>query len=229
MPTTLDAGDAALRLLCALAAASLIGLDRGEHGNSAGLRTNVLVCLASATSMLLANALIGTAGRAPDSFVRLDMMRLPLGILTGIGFIGAGAIVRRGALVQGVTTAATLWFVTVMGLCFGAGAFALGGAMLAIGLLVLQGFKALEKFLRARHFAHVKFVLRGDAIPCEDIRRGFADFSIARWTQRHEGDETRIAFEVSWLARPGDLEPPACFRALRATRGVVQACWEQRQ
>ena len=67
----------------------------------------------------------------------MDLMRLPLGILSGMGFIGAGAIFRRGDAVVGVTTAATLWFVTVMGLCFGAGQLPLGAAMLAVGLGVL--------------------------------------------------------------------------------------------
>ena len=80
-----------------------------------------------------------TACRSPDSFAVLDLMRLPLGILSGMGFIGAGAIVRTGSLVRGLTTAATLWFVTVLGLCFGGGQLALGLAVLALGVLVLGG------------------------------------------------------------------------------------------
>ena len=71
--------------------------------------------------MIQTNLLLATAGKSADSFVVLDLMRLPLGILTGMGFIGGGAILRRDGFVLGVTTAATLWFVTVIGLCFGAG------------------------------------------------------------------------------------------------------------
>jgi hypothetical protein len=67
-------------------------------------------------------------------------MRLPLGILSG-GFIGAGAIVRYGSLVRGLTTVATLWFVTVLGLCFGGGQLALGLAVLTFGVLVLEGLR----------------------------------------------------------------------------------------
>lgn len=66
--------------------------------------------------MMQVNALLPMAGRMPDSFVANDLMRLPPGILTGVGFIGAGAIFRRGDMVVGVT-AATLWLVTVIGLC----------------------------------------------------------------------------------------------------------------
>ena len=65
------------------------------------------------------------AGKTSSSFAVMDLMRLPLGILSGMGFIGAGAIVRKDSLVHGLTTAATLWFVTGLGLCFGGGQLAL--------------------------------------------------------------------------------------------------------
>jgi putative Mg2+ transporter-C (MgtC) family protein len=91
-------------------------------------------------------------GKSPDSFAVLDLMRLPLGILSGMGFIGAGAIVRKGSLGRGLTTAATLWFVTVLGLCFGGGQISLGLAVLALGVLVLGGLKRLEsRWKQDRH------------------------------------------------------------------------------
>jgi len=117
-----------VRLACALIAAGIIGYNRGEHGKAAGLRTTLLVCLAAAVAMLQVNALLPLAGRGSDSFVMNDLMRLPLGILTGVGFIGAGAILRRREVVTGVTTAATLWYVTVIGLCFGADRSSSGGS-----------------------------------------------------------------------------------------------------
>src|SRR5271170_6715244 len=132
MPVVITWQDIALRLGLAVVAGTLVGLNRGEHGRPAGLRTTLLVCLAACIAMIQANILTGTAGRRPDSFVMMDTMRLPLGILSGIGFIGAGAILRKGNMVLGVTTAATLWFVTVMGLCFGGGQLALGLIALAL-------------------------------------------------------------------------------------------------
>ena len=72
-------------------------------------------------------------------------MRLPLGILSDMGFIGAGAIVRRDNLVRGVTTAATLWFAAVMGLCFGGGQLSLGLAALALAIFVLWPLKWVER------------------------------------------------------------------------------------
>ncbi len=97
--------------------------------------------------MLQMNDLLTLAGRSGDSFVMNDLMRLPLGILTGVGFIGIGAILRRGSLVIGVTTAATLWYVTVIGLCFGGGQVLLGWAATALGLFVLWGLKWFEAIM----------------------------------------------------------------------------------
>jgi putative Mg2+ transporter-C (MgtC) family protein len=144
MPLTLTWQEIALRLTLSVVAGALIGLDRGERGRPAGLRTTLLVCLAAAVAMIQANLLLATTGKTSDSFISLDLMRLPLGILTGMGFIGAGAVIRRDGLILGVTTAATLWFVTVSGLCFGGGQIALGLAGLVLGLFVVSGLHWLE-------------------------------------------------------------------------------------
>src|ERR1700677_5187932 len=141
MPLTLTWHDIALRLALSLAAGALIGLDRGEHGRPAGLRTTLLVCLAAAVAMIQTNLLLVTTGKTVDSFVSLDLMRLPLGILTGMESIGGGAILRRDGFVLGVTTAATLWFVTVIGLCFGGGQIGLGVVGTALGMMVLSGLR----------------------------------------------------------------------------------------
>jgi putative Mg2+ transporter-C (MgtC) family protein len=101
--------DIAARLFLTVLAGLLIGYNRSEHGKAAGLRTTVLVCMAASVAMIQMNLLLPTAGRPSDSFVMNDLMRLPLGILTGVGFIGGGVILRRDNIVIGVTTAATLW------------------------------------------------------------------------------------------------------------------------
>jgi putative Mg2+ transporter-C (MgtC) family protein len=121
MPTSLSWHAIAVRLLVTALCAGILGFDRDQRGHSVGLRTTMLVGLAACLAMLQANWLINSNGKPEDSFVVMDIMRLPLGILSGIGFIGAGAIVKKGELALGVTTAAMIWFVTVMGLCFGGG------------------------------------------------------------------------------------------------------------
>jgi putative Mg2+ transporter-C (MgtC) family protein len=133
MPIELTWSDLVIRIACTLVAGAIIGYDRGERGKAAGLRTTMLVCMAASLAMLQMNYLLPLAGKANDSFITNDLMRLPLGILTGVGFIGGGAILRRGSLVVGVTTAATLWYVTIVGLCFGGGQMLLGWAATACG------------------------------------------------------------------------------------------------
>ena len=143
MPVIISWEQIALRILFALAGGFLIGYDRDEHGKTSGIRTNMLVCLAAALAMLQANILMNSTGKASDSFVVLDLMRLPLGILSGIGFIGAGAILRKDGLVHGLTTAATLWFVTVLGLLCGGGQL-----ILALTAIVLSRYSLAPQTLR---------------------------------------------------------------------------------
>ncbi|HEX4155969.1 MAG TPA: MgtC/SapB family protein [Acidobacteriaceae bacterium] len=138
MPLTLTWQQIALRLTLAAIASFVIGLNRDERGRPAGLRTVMLVCLAATFAMLQVNLLLPLAGRTGNSFVMNDLMRLPLGILSGIGFIGAGVIFKRdNQLATGVTTAATLWYVTVLGLLFGGGQVRTGCAatLIAVGIL----------------------------------------------------------------------------------------------
>ena len=116
MPLHIGWGDVALRLVLTIIAGALIGYNRTEHGKAAGLRTTLFVCLAASVAMIQMNLLLPMAGKPSDSFITNDLMRLPLGILTGVGFIGGGAILRRDNIISGVTTAATLWYVTVIGL-----------------------------------------------------------------------------------------------------------------
>src|SRR5579872_7251906 len=147
MSTSLPWPEILQRLVLTLFAGTLIGLNRWERGRAAGLRTTLLVSLAASIAMIQTNLLLGTVGKAPNSFIVMDLMRLPLGILSGMGFIGAGAIVRRDDLVLGVTTAATLWFVTVLGLCFGGGQIALGLVSLALGMIILWLLKWAEELM----------------------------------------------------------------------------------
>jgi putative Mg2+ transporter-C (MgtC) family protein len=155
--------DFALRLLLTMAAGAIIGFNRGLRGEAAGFRTTILVGLAASVSMILANILMATAGKTPDSFVGIDVMRLPLGILTGVGFIGGGAIMKRGDLVIGVTTAATLWVITMIGLCLGSGQLWLGAGATLLGVLTLTVLQWVDTRIPREHRATL--VIRTDAEP----------------------------------------------------------------
>src|SRR5437879_4208275 len=114
-----------LRLLMAFLAGFVVGWERESHGRPAGLRTTILACVASALAMILSEVLFTqSAALMGSGSWRPDPARLGAGILTGIGFLGAGTILRHANIIVGVTTAATLWFVTVLGLAFGSGQYA---------------------------------------------------------------------------------------------------------
>jgi putative Mg2+ transporter-C (MgtC) family protein len=142
----------------------LIGLDRGEHAHPAGLRTTILVSVAATVAMIQANWLVIHTADTHVSIVRADMMRLPLGILSGIGFIGAGAILRRGELVRGLTTAATLWLVTVIGLCFGGGQIMLGVTATIIALATLWLMKYVEALMVPGRRGRISVALSPDSL-----------------------------------------------------------------
>ncbi|MER8630238.1 MgtC/SapB family protein [Mesorhizobium opportunistum] len=145
--------DLAARLLLTMAAGFLIGLNREARGHTAGLRTTILVGLAAAIAMIQANILLDTTGKGADFFARMDVLRLPLGVLTGVGFIGGGAILRRGDLVTGVTTAATMWIMTMIGLAFGGGQFGLAGVATLLTLITLQALKWVDLRIARNHHA----------------------------------------------------------------------------
>ncbi|WFU11349.1 MgtC/SapB family protein (plasmid) [Rhizobium sp. CB3090] len=155
--------DIAIRLLLVVAAGALIGLNREAGGHAAGFRTTILVGLAACLAMIQANLLLTTMGKTPQSFVRMDILRFPLGILTGVGFIGGGAILKRGDLITGVTTAATLWIMTAIGLCIGGGQLVVGSAGAVVAFIVLSLFKWFDELISRRQKARVIIELTSSA------------------------------------------------------------------
>jgi putative Mg2+ transporter-C (MgtC) family protein len=229
MTTSISWQDIALRLVLTVVAGALIGLNRGEHGRPAGLRTTLLVCLAASLSMIQANLLLATAGKRSDSFVTLDLMRLPLGILSGMGFIGGGVILRRNNLILGVTTAATLWFVTVLGLCFGGGNLVLGSTALVIGLVVLWALKWLEAALPRDRQGTLVLTLGGERSPEEEIRRMLTASRyrvIASGIVYDRAENSReLTCELAWRAYPADTDMPHVLKMLEQLDGVVKLQW----
>jgi putative Mg2+ transporter-C (MgtC) family protein len=229
MSTTITWQDIALRLGLAFVAGACIGFNRGEHGRPAGLRTTLLVCLAACISMIQANLLLGTVGKKPDSFVSFDVMRLPLGILTGVGFIGGGAILRKDNMVLGVTTAATLWFVTVMGLCFGSGQIGLGIAAWATGMIVLAGLTQIENRCKEERRATLTLVAAGDGPSEKELSASLEShgFKIASCAVLYaEGLRNReITCEVRWSGRRKDTLPPEFLQKLAQKPGVLRLGW----
>jgi putative Mg2+ transporter-C (MgtC) family protein len=133
----------ALRLLLAALLGALIGLEREIHDHPAGMRTHLLVSLGSAGF----TALSIYAFPAPGA----DPARVAAQIVTGIGFLGAGAILKEGATIKGLTTAASLWVVAAVGMAAGAGAWVTGLAITLIAIVSLWPLRAVERRVNPRH------------------------------------------------------------------------------
>src|SRR5436190_22893223 len=137
-----------LRVMVAFLAGLMVGCERESHGRPAGLRTTILTCVASALAMIISEALfVQSAAATAGGNWRPDPARLGAGILTGIGFLGAGTILRHANAIRGVTTAASLWFVTVLGLAFGSGEFALGFIGVGLALVTLFVLPRFERYI----------------------------------------------------------------------------------
>jgi putative Mg2+ transporter-C (MgtC) family protein len=215
--------DIALRLLLTMLAGAIIGFDRGARGHAAGFRTTILVALAASVAMIQANILLPLTGKTSESFATMDLMRLPLGILTGVGFIGAGTIVRKGDLITGVTTAATLWLVTVIGLCFGGGQLALGTAATALAVLTLWILKWVDVTISREHRARLVLACEPSWNVPEDVASIVRPLKFhARFQEqrRRAGSETaEYVFELAWR-RPEHAIPP--LELLRSLDGRFQ-------
>jgi putative Mg2+ transporter-C (MgtC) family protein len=223
MSLDINCHDIALRLFLTILGGVLIGANREEHRHGAGLRTTLLVCLAASLSMIQVNLLLGVAGKAQNSFVVLDLMRLPLGILSGMGFIGAGAILRKGNVVRGITTAATLWFVTVMGLCFGGGQIGLGLSALVLGMIILTAVKEIEKRSKQEHHATLIMVAGQNApseveITSNILEAGYKVASVSV-TIGENAALQEMRCEIKWCAKVGDRHPLTFLRELSTRVG----------
>jgi putative Mg2+ transporter-C (MgtC) family protein len=225
MPTILTWQAITLRLVLTALCAGILGVDRDERGRPAGFRTNLLVGLAACLAMIQANWLINSNGKPQDSFVVMDVMRLPLGILSGIGFIGGGAILRRGDLAVGVTTAATIWFVTVMGLCFGGGQLGLGLAGFALGLLVLTGLKKIEIRIPRQHSGMLKITVSSDGPAQDEIATmlNHAGLSLSEPTLCVESSPNMnkvYGWKLEWRGKHEDTNLPGAVQELTGNSAI---------
>jgi putative Mg2+ transporter-C (MgtC) family protein len=201
----------AFRLVAALVAGGLIGLERSHRGRPAGFRTHALVCLASSLLMLVTvyeSHWIPTA--AAGASVVLDPTRMAQGIMTGIGFVGAGAIIKEGFSVRGLTTAASIWITAALGILMGIGFYfaAATGTVLALGTLSL--FRWVEARLPTESYASfmVRFK-RGAAVSEDELRKLVAahGFSMYRMSYRLHSESDVLEFRtVIRTMQPANLE-----------------------
>ena len=176
--SALELKDVLIRIGFAMAAGLILGLERESHGRAAGLKTTILACVASCLAMILSEDFYRESLNQGAGMMRPDRARLAAGILTGIGFLGAGAIIRQGTLVRGVTTAAVLWFITILGLAFGSGHIQLGIIGTLIAVFALYAMPHMETHIKKDFYCTVTVTLGLNGISDEDIRKKLEDSGV---------------------------------------------------
>ncbi|MFL6201692.1 MAG: MgtC/SapB family protein [Thermoanaerobaculia bacterium] len=188
-----------MRLFAALVVGGLIGLERTYRGRPAGFRTHALVCLSTSLLMLIPvyepRWFVGiTQGR-----IALDPTRMAQGIMTGIGFLGAGTIMKDGASVRGLTTAASLWITAAIGILVGIGFFFPAIFATVLTLVTLSLFRWVEDRFPAQFYAHLilRFALHA-AMPEPEMRRLLKEhgFTMRRLSYRLDTDSNYFEYQA---------------------------------
>ncbi|MDF1537035.1 MAG: MgtC/SapB family protein [bacterium] len=142
-----------VKLGLAALAGVLVGLEREKHGRPAGMRTNLLVSVGACTIMIISEAFYIKYGMyGSETALRLDPSRTAAQIITGIGFLGAGVIIKEGPTVRGLTTAASLWVVAGLGMAFGMGFFSLGALSTVLVIVSLIFLRKLDPIVKKNRF-----------------------------------------------------------------------------
>lgn len=187
----MDILEIALKLLLAVALGGIVGIERETSHKPAGFRTNILICLGATMVMILSDLVLGQNGRAGG-----DATRLAAGVVTGLGFLGAGTIIQARGAVTGLTTAATIWAVGVLGLVIGAGYYLPAVIYTVIIVMTLLIFRRFEDVHFARSIYRYTLKTRAAKETLVSVKKlalhegiRFKEFS-----HKREGSLTVIAF-----------------------------------
>ena len=212
------------RLVAALLAGGLVGIERSYHGRPAGFRTHALVCMASCLLMVVTVFQDTWIPSTTAEAFRTDPTRMAQGIMTGIGFLGAGVIFKDGLSVRGLTTAASIWTTSAIGILVGVGLYFPAAVATTLVLGTLSVFRWIENWMPVQSYAQhsVRFA-RDGAIEEAALRTILANlgFSVSQVSYRVAA-EGRV-FEYAMVVRTSD---PANLTALadhwRADARVIE-------
>lgn len=142
------------RLLLGALIGGIIGFEREVHGRAAGFRTQLIVCVAAVLIMIVSENYYFYL-HTIDSSLRIDPARISAGALIGIGFLGAGVIIKSGFAIRGLTTAASIWIVSAIGLAIGGGLYLEGIVTTAITIIALLALRIIEKKIKILRFKNI--------------------------------------------------------------------------
>lgn len=191
--------DIANHLGVAAIAGGLIGFERSYHGRPAGFRTHTLVCMASSILMLVTiyqkQWFVGDL-----ETVRIDPTRMAQGVMTGIGFLGAGVIMKEGLSVRGLTTAASIWMTAAIGVLAGVGFYVAVFVGTTFALVVVLGFRFVEEKITTLAYAHLRLRFRKDmTMPETELVKLVTDqgFSVANMSYYAEKEDNFFEYSMT--------------------------------
>jgi putative Mg2+ transporter-C (MgtC) family protein len=195
------------RVSGALVIGAMIGFERTFHGRPAGFRTHALVCVASSILMIVTVYQNQWMTALDHDAIRTDPTRMAQGIMTGIGFLGAGVIFKEGLTVRGLTTAASIWVTAAIGILVGIGFWFAAVVGTAATLTILALFRWVEARLPSEFYAHHSLRFARDRVMAErDVRQmiGQHGFSIANLSSRLTEGGQHFEYRMTIKSRDRD-------------------------
>lgn len=215
----------------AIVVGGTIGFEREMHGRPAGLRTHILVCLAS-TLLIFASRVLPADVLDPESTARIvmDPNRLAAGIVTGVGFLGAATVIRAGDIVRGITTGATVWTVAGLGIVIGQGEYALAIVGAIAVIVVLAGLDPLTR--RIAPVIYRRLTVTGIGSEMSALSERVATILREHEIRVQDLSGSRGApdepFELVFHVRLRNLkQAPEMLERISGERGVQRVAWSQ--
>ncbi|WP_019647012.1 MgtC/SapB family protein [Novispirillum itersonii] len=213
-----------LHLLGALGVGVLVGYERSFHGRAAGIRTYALVCVASCVLTVI-NAYPGSwFGGLSNSPTSADPTRVIQGIMTGIGFLGAGVIMKEGMSIRGLSTAASIWMTAAIGVVIGLGFYGAAISAAVITVALMSGVRSLETALPHTTIMHLCLKFPRAETPDAVALRALLEqcgWEVSDWTFQLCGDGRQYQYEVVLNAR-SPAEPSTVVKALDSLPGLLE-------
>ena len=218
------------KLALAAIIGAAIGFERETHGQAAGLRTNILVCVGSCLLMMLSlhmEALYRHLA-VEDSVVRLDPARIASYAIASMGFLGAGAIITGKGSVRGLTTAASLWIVTGMGLAVGAGYMLPAVLSVVISLVVLYGFRRVKGIFPRDEYTILTLKYDKMDRPLDYIKNILHDYEISIHfiNYKVEFPSEVVTYRMRMQSKD-DLPWGQIVKRISASKGLKEITWEE--
>ncbi|MBN2219650.1 MAG: MgtC/SapB family protein [Kosmotogaceae bacterium] len=207
--------DLSLRLFCALVAGALIGVTRERIYKPAGLRTHSLICVGAAFITVLSTTVFVTAEHG-------DPGRVAAQIVSGIGFLGAGTILKKGFSVKGLTTAATLWVTAAVGMGFGSGEYLLSLVVTVFALLIILFLKRIELFIGGRNLPRVLIVAENNQETSRKVSEWFKDNGLTVESMEIEEDDEVLSLLVE-VSKGDAIKVKNIMVGLSRLKGVKSA------